>query len=1059
MPQVLKEVGPRLVGWLADVRRPAATEEVILDRERQQTRLRVAVCLAVVLYLFVVAYWIGSTPFIPVWLVLYTIFSLALAARVGVAASSKPWRRYVANFGDVGTISYVMFATQQSGIPLFVLYLWITLGNGFRFGIPALATSAIFSVIGFLAVLASSPAWSDRQKFAIGVLCALIFLPSAAARLIYRTKGKTMTSNEMSRQQRAFGEQKQRAASKLSSATFIKRFAPRRAPTFDDVLIRERGQAILRVVVTAVATIYVFFASWPFDLRGVPGWLVIGTGYTLFSIFLLGHILRSGCSPPYRRYVGNVGDVAAITYGMYTAGDAGIPLFVLYLWVTLGNGFRYGVRALAVSTALSIAGFSIVVLTSAAWRELDLVLGVFISLLVLPFYTGHLLHMLNSALDRAREAHAVKSQFLARMSHELRTPLNGIIGSVELLRNSRRLSPEEHSLLNVIDDSANLSLRQINNVLDFSKIEAGKLILEQANLDLHALVGGVTQMVRPAAKQKGVRLIVRISPTLPYLLVGDSYHLRTILLNLLSNAIKFTDKGSVWLDITGTEERSELVVVRFEIIDTGIGIEPDALARVFDSFVQEDSSTTRRYGGTGLGTTIAKQLVELMNGRIGAQSIKGRGSLFWFEIPFEKSSDNIVEPHRESVARVALLSHDQHVVDQFARILDSVLVPAESEEEVVELFSRGLRLGNPIQLLLVDDAIAFGLGTEHRCTELCDKALASSVPVVLVGDRPINIEQLRGYGYSAVIPRASSPSSVQTLVRASSYLCAEGRSKVATIPPWQWNEREPAGGVRVLVADDNRTNLMIIRRMLEQGGYDVDVVESGDQALDKLCTGVYRLAVLDMHMPILDGPGVARQYRLTRPRSRLPIIVLTANATIAAKQISADAGADAYLSKPVTTRQLLVEVKRLLDATQVEVIPLKAFERSPKQDMNVVDVDISVLADLDRLYRNPAAFNRVIEEYQREGGEALERIADACLARNHPAFCDALHSLKSHAANIGARRLMDACQSAGGIGIVEFIRDRDAILVELRDVFTRSLSALEELTKAPSRNDHRGQEE
>ena len=814
----------------------------------------------------------------------------------------------------------------------------------------------------------------------------------------------------------------------------------------DVILTRERGQAMLRVVVSSLVLLYLVFDSYPLDLgRGAPHWLLFLLGYVTLSSLLAWRIVRSKASTASRRYVGNVADIAAISFTMVAAGESGIPIFALYLWVTFGNGFRYGITALIVSTILSVVGFSAVVALTPIWQEHpSLIVGVLTSLTILPLYAGHLLRLLNSALEKANEANAAKSQFIARMSHELRTPLNGIRGSVELLRGSTRLLPDERALLDVIDESVGVSLRQIENVLDFSKLEAGKLTLEQADLDLHALVNSTVAMVRPAAAQKRLRLLARISPMTPYALVGDSHHLRAILLNLLSNAVKFTEQGFVSIDIASVEDKHGIAKIRFEVLDTGIGIAPSALPRIFDSFSQEDTSTTRRYGGTGLGTTIAKQLVELMGGHIAVQSIKGRGTLFWFEIPFPRSPA-AGEPAVPSTATAVLVSNNSATIAEFKRTLEHQMVPTASEEAAIELIARGLRLGNPIYAVFVDQGFALGPSGEHRLAELAERAAVANVPLIWVADHPPSSDQLRDWGYAASLPRAASRSLVFNAIHASPYCLAGTDPKVVSIAPWVWDDRS-GDRPKILVADDNRTNLMITSRMLERAGYDVDMVETGDLAAERLSSGRYRLAVLDMHMPGLDGPEVARQYRSLRPRSRLPIIVLTANASIAAQQACAEAGADAYLSKPVTSRKLLSEVKRLLDETTVEVLSLSQARRAASREQATEDViDISVLAELDRIYRDPNEFQALVQGYEHEGREVLRRLATACNARNHAAYCEVVHALKSNAANVGARQLMELCSTAGAVGIVEFLRDRNALLSDLERAFVDSVAALRDI--------------
>lgn len=820
-----------------------------------------------------------------------------------------------------------------------------------------------------------------------------------------------------------------------------------------DILGRERGQALLRVVVSSVVATYLFYTDPITTISDrVPTWMVIAV-YALISISLFWWILYSRTSLSIRRYIANSADMGAISFAMISAGESGMPLFLLYLWVTLGNGFRYGTSALIVSAVLGLAGFGAVVALTEAWQTHQaLSTSVFLALVILPLYAAHLITQLNKALAQAREASAAKGQFLARMSHELRTPLNGVLGATDLLESGRRLASEDLALLQVIRDSVQVSLSQINNVLDLSKLEAGKLVVERIPLDLHELVNITTRMVRPAATQKGLRLVVRIAPDAAYRLVGDPHHLRAVLLNLLSNAVKFTERGYVSLDVFATKDAPDRTMIRFEVHDTGVGIAPEALERIFESFAQEDAGTTRRFGGTGLGTTIARQLTELMGGRIGVGSVKGQGSVFWSEIPFDKvpSADEL-EPLPGT--RVVFVAQDDEIERYFTQRFHELGVEsivAHSRQEALDTIERTLRLGNPVHAVFVDAALAIDDIAAAQRNPLYERLASAAIPLLMVSDIVPAAGQLRQLGYSAALARHAPPDRIHAALHAARAPLELPRPGVVSVPAWLWTQRRGTRR-RLLVADDNRTNLMIVRRILEEAGYEIDTAEAGDVALERLQQGRYRLAVLDMHMPGLDGLSVLRQYRAQFPRSKLPVIMLTANVSLDAQRQCADTGANAYLAKPVRAADLLGEIERLLRESEVETIqPFVARANDARAAPAPLPelVDTSVLAELDRLYRDPRELGRTIGEYEREGRELFARIAQACKSGNHAAFCDAVHALKGNAANVGANRLMQVCRETEAAGIVAFLREREQNLAAIQSTLDETLAALRGLIPA-----------
>jgi len=816
-----------------------------------------------------------------------------------------------------------------------------------------------------------------------------------------------------------------------------------------DILGREQGQALVRVALTTTVLGYLVVHRFPLDFnQGVPDWLVFLIVFLLFSVGVAAAALRDRHSRTYRRVAANFADVIAVTYLMANTGESGAPLFVIYLWVTLGNGFRFGLAAMGVSTVLSVAGFAVVVATVDLWRQhVMLSAGVMVALLVLPAYAAHLIRQLHRARERAEEASAAKSQFLARMSHELRTPLNGILGTADLLRNNRRLTTEDRDLLGVIQESVSVSLRQIDSVLDFARIEAGKLILEQAEFDLHRMLHATVRMVSPAAREKNLRLLVRISPLAPFRLIGDSHHLREVLLNLLSNAIKFTQTGYVAMQVDPIVVMDETVRLRFEIRDTGIGIATEALGRIWESFAQEDTSTSRHYGGTGLGTTIAKQLVELMDGKIAASSIKGRGAVFWCDLPFQRASNRGQSETEVSGARILVLTTDADTVQYFERSIENIhgtIQVAANIAEAIAALGRSIRLGNPWHLFLIDERLAVTASGRHLANDLAEKALIAQTPLYLVSDFAREIEQLCEWGYSGALPRLPATATLINAIHASPHYDSEtgGASSVMRVEPWAWG-REAITSARILVADDNRINRLILEQILAAAGYEVDVVNDGESALQRLVAGRYRAALLDLHMPGLDGVDLLRRYQLLKAGARIPIIMLTADVTFDAKSDCAEAGADAFLTKPVTADTLLSTLERLIHERQVRILPVQApYADSAQAEIEPPTLDVSVLAELDRLSHDPTSLMAVIETFETEGETLLAHIAETVAARNHSAFAEWVHALKGNAMNVGATRLAAACQRAEAAGVLDF---RQQGVARVREIGEQLLAARQAL--------------
>jgi two-component system sensor histidine kinase RpfC len=382
--------------------------------------------------------------------------------------------------------------------------------------------------------------------------------------------------------------------------------------------------------------------------------LTVSVGFFLFSVFLSARVVTRGGVSIGRRYLGMVADNAVTTYCLMNMGEAGAVVIGVYLFITFGNGFRYGRRYLHACQTMAVLGFSAVLAFSPFWsHHIAIGVGFLIGLLVLPFYVGVLAERIEKAKKRADEANQAKSRFVANVSHEMRTPLNGVIAMADVLRETT-LSESQREIVETMTTSAHLLLAQIEDVLDMAKIEAGRIHIEARPMDLGRVLSSTVKVVLPQARYKGIVINTDVSQDAAGWYLGDSHHLRQVVLNLLSNAVKFTERGEVTLRVNLLDRNDSGSLLRIEVQDTGVGIPAQKQAEIFEPFTQADESTTRVYGGTGLGTTIAKHLATLMGGKIGVFSEVNVGSVFWIELRLPHAEPQGVDLTEEFAANAKL---------------------------------------------------------------------------------------------------------------------------------------------------------------------------------------------------------------------------------------------------------------------------------------------------------------------------------------------------------------------------------------------------------------------
>jgi two-component system, sensor histidine kinase RpfC len=780
----------------------------------------------------------------------------------------------------------------------------------------------------------------------------------------------------------------------------------------------EHEMSVNRFVFLVLMMIYLWARPVPDQNSAL---VAMGCGFVL-TLGIFAHIVWKPVASGIRRSIALCADLSTISVMMYFGDSAGTIFYPLLLWTVLGNGFRFGIPWLAGSGIVAVVLFLSVIVASPFWRANPFLSGgLTVGLIIIPAYAAVLIRKLNEARQIAERASAAKTMFLATVSHQLRTPLNAIRGAHYTLLEGA-LTPDQREMVGIARDGTEILLSTVEELIDFSEVESGHLRHNPVTFELLPLLDEVMTIARTLVHEKPVRLVLHVDARCPLRLRGEQRYLRDILHNLISNAVKFTLEGGVLLTVRPLEIAAGTCRVECEVIDTGIGIEPEALDHIFESFTQANERILDEFGGTGLGLAICRRLASALSGSVSVSSVVGEGTTFRVDVLFELPS---------SVA--------------------SVPQNAEERGRLTVIDGTGGSFGARLRRIAPDQAASLDFSVESRAgvvslvVQSSPEALhaqdSSESPIIYYGSLPMapsrdaRLGELR-WCCASRLDLDFTREDWMAAVAISRFPLEAMSDRGAVVLPFRAKSR----GMRALIADDNKLNQRVIGKVLETAGYDVVLAGNGDDALEIMDSGTINIVLMDVNMPVLNGLEATKHYRVSAlDLAHLPIIGLTADATPRMAQRCLEAGMDACLTKPIDARRLLSVMDQFVGKAGDSVPMLSEpaeIVTLPTGEANESSLDETRLRELEEL-GGTGFLHEVLNSLISDVDTLTNDLQQARGQKDLYLFRDLAHSIRSCAANLGAISLCRQAERLECLPAEKFARDDATELCGLVEQATR----------------------